>query len=371
MVGSAAPYEDVWRKTLQRILRLLAPLTLLLAATALVACGGGDSGTSGKKLSSTSDPQKILDDTFSGGKTVESGRFDLKMTINATGGGSTLNGPVDITLGGPFQSQGKAKVPKFDIDLEFKGAGQDIKAGATSTGEKGFLSFNGTDYSVPDDVFKQFSQGYTQAQDQNKSQGGTLKELGITPQDWLKDPQVDDSSSVEGTDTVKVTGGIDVPKMLDDVSTLLSKAGSLGIPNTGQIPSQLTDDQKAQVEKAIQSADVTIESGKDDSILRRMAFTLAIQDPTGSGGKADIDFDLTLSDLGADQEISEPSNTKPLNDLLSQFGGLGALGGLGGSSSSSSGGGASADAAQKYSDCVKAAGSDQSKLQDCADLLGG
>jgi hypothetical protein len=354
---------------LQRILRLLAPLALLLAATALVACGGGDNKTSGKKLSSTSDPQQILDDTFSGGKTVESGKFALKMTINATGGGSTLQGPVDITLGGPFQSQGKGKVPKFDIDLEFKGAGQDIKAGATSTGDKGFLSFNGTDYSVPDDVFKQFSQGYTQAQEKNKSQGGTLKELGITPQDWLKDPQVDDSSSVEGTDTVKVSGPIDVPKMLADVNTLLSKAGSLGIPNTGQIPSQLTQEQMAQVEKAVKNADVTIESGKDDSILRRIAFTLGIEDPTGSGGKADIDFDLTLSQLGEDQEVSEPSNTKPLNDLLSQFGGLGALGGLGGSSSG--GGGASAAAAQKYSDCVKAAGTDQSKLQDCASLLSG
>jgi hypothetical protein len=292
------------------------------------------------------------------------------MTINVNGGGSTLNGPINITLGGPFQSQGKGKVPKFDIDLAFEGAGQNIKAGATSTGDKGFLSFNGTDYSVPDDVFKQFAQGYSQAQQQNKNQGGTLKELGISPQDWLKDPQVDDSSSVEGTDTVKVTGSIDVPKMVDDINTLLQKAGSLGIPNTGQIPSELTDQQKQQVEKAIKKADVTIESGKDDSILRRMAFTVGVEDPAGSGGSADIDFDLTLSKLGEDQEISEPSNTKPLNDLLSQFGGLGALGGLGGSSSGS-GSGASADAAQKYSDCVKAAGTDQSKLQDCASLLGG
>jgi hypothetical protein len=354
---------------LQRILRLLAPLSLLLAAVALVACGGDDGGTSGKKLSSTSDPQKILDDTFSGGKTVDSGRFALKLTINATGGGSTLNGPIDITLGGPFQSLGKDKVPKFDIDLEFKGAGQDIKAGATSTGDKGFLSFNGTDYSVPDDVFKQFAQGYTQAQQQNKDQGGTLKELGITPQDWLKDPQVDDSSSVEGTDTAKVTGGIDVPKMLADINTLLSKAGSLGIPTTGSIPSRLTDDQMKQVEDAIKQADVTIESGKDDSILRRIAFTLGLEDTTGSGGTADIGFDLTLSGLGEDQQVSEPSDTKPLNDLLSQFGGLGALGGLGGSSSSGSG--ASAAAAQKYSDCVQAAGTDQTKLQDCAALLGG
>jgi hypothetical protein len=348
-------------------MRLLAPLALLLAAMALVACGGGDEDTGGKAVSSTSDPQKILDDTFSGGdKKVESGKFDLAVTVNATGGGSTLNGPIDVKLGGPFQSEGKGKVPKFDIDLEFSGAGQNIKAGATSTGEKGFLSFNGQDYAVPDDVFKQFSEGYVQAQSENKSSGGTLKELGIEPQKWLKDPKADDGSKVGDTDTVKVSGAIDVPAMLDDINTLLGKAGSLGIPNTGQLPSSLTDDQIKQVENAVKTATVEIETGKDDSILRRIAFTLSIEDPTGSGGKADIDFDLSLTDLGEDQEVTEPSDTKPLNDLLSQFGGLGALGGLTGGSS---GGGASSDAAAKYSACVQKAGSDQTALEKCAALL--
>jgi hypothetical protein len=355
---------------LQRILRLLAPFALLLTAVALVACGGSSkSDTGGKAVSSTSDPQKILDDTFSGSnKRVESGKFNLTMKLNATGGGSTLNGPIDITLGGPFQSLGKGKVPKFDISLDFSGAGQNIKAGATSTGTKGFITFNGQAYAVDDAVFQQFAQGYTQAQSQNKSSGGTLKELGITPQKWLKDPKVDGASSVGGTDTVKVSGAIDVPAMLADINTLLSKAGSLGIPNTGTLPSKLTADQIKQVEDAVKTADVTIETGKDDSILRRIAFTLAIDDPTGSGGKADIDFDLTLSEIGQDQSVSEPSNTKPLNDLLGQLGGLGALGGLTGGSSAG-GAGASSDAAAKYTACVNQAGTDQAKLTKCADLL--
>jgi hypothetical protein len=351
-------------------MRLLAPLALLLAAMALVACGGDDKDTGGKAVSSTSDPQKILDDTFSGGdKKVESGKFDLTVKLNATGGGSTLNGPIDVKLGGPFQSEGKGKVPKFDIDLEFSGAGQNIKAGATSTGEKGFIAFNGQEYAVPDDVFKQFSQGYVQAQSENKSSKGTLKELGISPQNWLKDPKADGDSTVGDTDTVKVTGDIDVPAMLDDINTLLSKAGSLGIPNTGQLPSKLTDEQIKQVEDAVKSASVEIETGKDDSILRRIAFTLAIEDPAGSGGKADIDFELSLTDLGEDQEVSEPSDTKPLNELLGQFGGLGGLGALTGGSGG--GGGASSDAAAKYSECVQKAGSDQTELQKCADLLTG
>ena len=132
------------------------------------------------------------------------------------------------------------------------------------------------------------------------------------------------------TETVKITGQVDVPAMLADVNTLLSQAGTLGIPNTGQLPTKLTDEQIAQVEEAVKAADVEIETGKDDSILRRMAFTLSLEDPAGSGGTADVEFDLSLTDLNEDQEISEPENTKPFDELLGQLGGLGGLGALGG-----------------------------------------
>ena len=39
-----------------------------------------------------------------------------------------------------------------------QGAGQSLAAGATSTGDKGYVSFQGTDYVVADQVFQQFGQ---------------------------------------------------------------------------------------------------------------------------------------------------------------------------------------------------------------------
>ena len=47
-----------------------------------------------------------------------------------------------------------------------------------------------------------------------------------------------------------------------------------------------------------------------------MAFDLDIADPTGSGGTANIDFDLSLTDLNEEQEIETPSDTKPFDELL-------------------------------------------------------
>lgn len=361
---------------MQRILRILAPLALLIAALALVACGGGDDA-GGEKVSSDADVNTLLDQTFSGkDKKVDSGKVDMKLKLNVSGGGSSLNGPIDISLSGPFQSEGATKLPKFDLDVAFSGAGQNIKAGAESTGTKAFVNFNGEDYAVSEQVFNQFKQGFEQAAAQSQKQessGQGLAQLGINPKNWLKDPKNDGDSSVEGTDTVKITGGIDVGKLLDDVNNALSKAGSLGIPNTGQLPTKLTDEQKSMVEEAVKSASVEIETGKEDSILRRLAFKMSIEDPEGSGGKADIDFEISLSGLNEDQEFPEPSDPKPFDELLGQLGGLGGLGTLGGASSSggssSSTGGTSSAAAQEYAACVQKAGTDTAAAQKCAEAL--
>jgi len=367
-------------RDLQRIFRLLAPL---VAMSALAACGASDTG--GEPVESEADVNTILEQTFSGkDKKVDSGKFDLAMTINASGGDTELSGPVELKVSGPFQSQGAKKIPKFDIDAEFTGSGQNIKGGVTSTGDKAFVAFNGQDYAVSDQVFGQFKQSYEQAA-QRSGSATSLSQLGLQPKDWLKDAKIEGDSSVGGTDTVKITAGVDIPKMLADVNVLLSKAGSLGLSNTGQLPSKLTDEQIRQVEEAVKAASVELETGKEDSILRRIAFTLSVEDPDGSGGKADIDFDLSLTELNEDQEISEPTDTKPFEELLGQLGGLGGLGALGsgtppppatgsgGASGTTSGGApssaANSEAAQKYARCIQEAGSDTAKARKCAQLI--
>ena len=122
-----------------------------------------------------------------------------------------------------------------------------------------------------------------------------------------------------------------------------------------------------------------IYTGKEDKILRRMVISLGIVDPGGSSGSADIKFDLAISDLNEDQEVSEPSGAKPFDELLSKLGGLG-LGGLGGAggaggagggsgSGSGSSGGANNANLEKYSQCIADAGNDVAKARKCAELL--
>jgi hypothetical protein len=350
-------------------LRPAVLLSLLVAVVLVVAaCGGSDD-----EASSSTDVNELLTQTFTGSKKVESGNLDLSMKIEAQGGESQLDGPVNLSLSGPFEAQDDGKLPKFKLEAAFEGAGQSIKAGATSTGEKGYLSFQGTDYVVEDQVFQQFKAGFEQAQKQGSDKNQSFASLGMDPRKWLTSPKNEGDAKVGDDDTIKITGGVDVGKLLDDVNNALGKASSLGLQGAGQVPEKLTEEQKRQVTEAVKDPRVEIYTGKEDKILRRLVINLGVDDKS-SGTSGTVAFDVSIADLNEDQEIAEPSDAKPFQDLLGQFGGLGALGGGGaagsgsGSGGSSSGGGSSEDL-EKFSDCIAKAGDDTAKARKCSELL--
>jgi hypothetical protein len=345
-------------------LRLLISLALV-AAIALAGCGGGDD-----QASSSTDVNQLLKDTFSGSKDVKSGKLDLALTANAGGQDLTLK------VAGPFESQGSGRLPKLAIDVSFQGGGQSLQGGVTSTGDKGFVNYGGTYYVVPGPVFQQFKAGYEQSAKQasDKGNGQSLATLGIDPTKWLTNAKNEGDAKVGDTDTIKITGDVDVPKLLDDVNVLLQKVRSLGGSQAANLPSQLSEQQKQQAADAIKSLNVEIYTGKDDKILRRIvvAGKFDVPDTSGSGTQsADLKFDLQLLDLNESQDISAPENTKPFSELMNKLNGLG-LGGLGASGSgsgSSSGSAPNQDALEKYSQCIQDANGDNSKIRKCADML--
>jgi hypothetical protein len=355
----------------QRILRLSLCLVVALAAVGLVACGGkaGDA--------SSQDVNSLLKDTFSGKKDIKSGKLSVDIKVDVQGGGSGVTGPIAVKLGGPFESQGAAKLPKFDLDVSFEGAGQSFKAGATSTGDKAFVNFQGQEYVVSDQMFTQLRTAYEQAAKQGTQQkGASLQTLGLDPSKWLKNAKNEGDAKVGDTDTVKITGDVDVPILLDDLSTALTKAGQLGLSGTTQVPTKLTDEQKRQVQEALKDVKVEIYTGADDKILRRMLIVLNVVVPKSSGGgSAGLRFDLSLLDLNEGQDIKAPGSAKPLEELLGKLGGAGGLlgGAAGGASGSGSSGSAGSTASQedlkKFTDCLTAAGSDQAKAAECAKII--
>jgi hypothetical protein len=354
-------------------LRPLMLLVIALASLAFAACGGDDEG----KATSSTDVNQLLKDTFSGQKNVKSGKLNLVVDIDSSAAGAAT-GPVSVKVAGPFESQGTGKLPKFKIDAALSGAGQNLKAGATSTGDKGFISFQGQQYAVSEEVFKQFKASYEQAQKSSASgsKQTSLATLGIDPQKWLKNPKNAGEAKVGDDDTIKITGDVDVNALLDDLDKALGQARSLGLQGSDNLPSKLTPEQRKQFEDSVKNLSVEIYTGKEDTILRRLVVKLGLKQAADESKSANVGLDMSITDVNEGQEIEAPSNAKPFDQLLGQLGASGLGGGLGGSGSSSGSSGSrsgssgsNADAFKKYSDCVAKAGNDAAKAQKCADLL--
>lgn len=348
-------------------------LAAAIAALALAACGGGSGGSSGAQ-----DVDQLLTQTFGPDKPIKSGKLNLGLDLD-TRGIASVSGPVSLKLTGPFQSQGRSQLPKFAFTLDLSQGAQSFTAGATSTGDKGFVSFQGQAYALSDQLFNSFKQGFQQAQKQSgakESSAPSLASLGVDPRRWLEDPKNVGSAQVGGTETIHISSGIDVEHLLDDVNTLLGKADKLG---RGQVAKSLTPRQRDALARSVKDAKVDIYTGKDDKMLRRLTLQASFAVPNDLQSKAGgltsgaVKVDLTIADLNQPQTITAPANAKPFSDLTSALQGLvggTSSGGSGSSGSGSSGSGATPQASKKYLDCLQRAGNDVAKVQKCASLVG-
>jgi hypothetical protein len=349
-----------------RLRPLLILLVLALSLGLLVGCGGDDKGS---EADASTDATQLLKDTFSGDKEIKSGKLDIK--AEASSGGQAFT----AALSGPFQSNGTGKVPELDIDATLEGAGQNLKVGVTTTAEQAFVNYGGTEYEIPATIFQGLQAQYEEQAKQAGGQQQSLASLGIDPTKWMTNAKNAGEAKVGDTDTIKITGDVDIPKLLDDVNGALAKIRSLGGAQASNLPDQLSEKDKQQVVDAVKDLNAEIYTGAEDKIMRRLVIAMKIQ-PPGQSDTADIKFDMQFLDLNEDQEIKTPDNAKPFSELAQKLqslglgGGLGALGGSGNSGSgSSSGPGASNENLEKYSQCIQDANGEPDKIRKCGDLL--
>jgi hypothetical protein len=283
------------------------------------------------------------------------------------------DGTVPKKLYRPIQSTRYGKLPKLDLKASFEGEGESMSGGVTTTGDQGFVAFGGSQYAIAGPVFQQFKAGYEQSAKQasSGSQNQSLASLGMDPRRWLTNARNAGEAKVGDTDTVKITGDVDVPKLLDDVNRALERIRSLGVQGAGRLPDQLTDAERKQVTDAVQDLSVEIHTGADDRILRRMLISLRVRNAQDTSQTADVRLDLQLLDLNEDQDIEAPDDAKPFEDLVKQLQalGLGNLGGLGAGSGAGGGSAPNEGNVQEYSKCIQDAQGDNAKIRKCADLL--
>jgi hypothetical protein len=352
---------------MSRTLRALSLVVFAVLAAVISACGS----------QSSSAVKDTLDKAFS--TPIKSARVNLDVTLHLDGV-KGLNGPVKLSVQGPYESGGSQTIPKVAFDIAASAAGQNFTAGFISTGDNAWVGFQGQNYEVGKAVI---AQANTQIKNAASQQKKGLSQFGIDARNWLKNATDEGTETVAGVQTDHVSAALDVSKFVDDLNKLVAKAG--GNLSGGATKPQLTPQQKKQIEDVVKNPRFDVYVGKSDNVIRRLSADIAFEVPQAKqaqlGGltSGTLSFSIDFADVGKPQTITAPSSSKPLSDLTSKLGGLSSvLGGasaLGSSGSGSSGngsgsGGPSADALQKYSTCLQNAdASKPAELQQCAKLL--
>jgi hypothetical protein len=368
---------------------------LVLTSVALAACGSSNSP----------DATTLLRQTFSGSHTVNSGNLGFALTLQPSGS-STVSGPISLSFAGPFQSQGKGKLPKSNFTVSVGAGGHTTSLAIISTGTAGYVSLGGSSYQLPAGTFQKLESSFGAiATSSGGSAGGSLGKLGINPLHWLQSPSVVGTESVGGTQTTHIVAGVNVTALLADLNTFLQKASSLGVSGSAKLPKGISSQTQSKIAGEIQNPRFNLWTGSNDKTVRKMSIDLTLpvsgSISTALGGltSARISLVIKYDDLNQPQTITAPTSVRPFSEFSSQLqallSGLGASGIAGGSSgagssssgasssgsgSSSSGAGSSSGgsngatsgaAVQKYSQCIQSAGQDVAKMQQCAALLGG
>lgn len=346
----------------------LLAIALLVCALTLAACGGDDDPKD------SADAAKVLEATFAQDKEIKSGRLDVNLKLDA-------DTPSAMQVSGPFQTQEDDAVPRFDFQIVADGGAgaDDLKIGAISTGDEGFLRFGGDTYAMPDELFEQLRKGYEDQAKSNaeESKGMSFQALGIDPRRWLKDAEVAGEETAGGVPATHVTAGVDVPRFLDDLDKVLQRPELAQA--TGAQAQSLSAEQRKVIAESVQDASVDVWTGAKDRILRRLNVVMRFDVPDDkreqAGGLTDgtLRLDLALGGVNEPQRIEAPKDAKPLEDLLARAAAAAqqAQGQAGARQPQGQAGAPQPpEASSKYRDCVQQAGGDIKKLQGCADLVG-
>ncbi len=301
----------------------LAAITAVAAASILLAACGGSGDKSGESA------QSVLEEATLQG--IESGDIDLSVGVNASG---SEGGTVNVSLSGPFQGEGQGSLPQLDMTAKAKGDynGEkiDFDGGLVLLPNTAYVGYEGVEYEVDPTTFSFVEQTLKQAQREGGAETGSAgvaacqEEFGkLKVADFLEEGKNEGGADVDGTSTTKVSGDLDVSGAIDSVLEVAESAACrTQLAAAGPLPST-TEIEKAEdeVNSAVKSAHVSVYVG-DDDIVRRISAQLTVEPQNGGSGpkRVEIEFDLKLTGVNEEQQISAPANAKPLSRLFVKLG---------------------------------------------------
>jgi hypothetical protein len=253
---------------------------------ALAGCGG----------QSASD---VLSQTANKLGKVRSGDLTLVLSVGTRDGKK-----VGFELRGPFALAKPGGLPVAKVTFTRLGAQAQPPVTVISTGQKAFVDFGGKTYELP-------SSRLGRLRSAAPSGSGGLQRLDIGK--WVKDAKLSAGGTVEGVETDRIHADLDVVQAMND---LLSVGASFGAGGGGRITGQDAE----QLRRAVKSATIDVDTGKDDRLLRRLRIHVdlranapaRVQRMLGALGEIDVRFELSVGHPNEPVHVQAPAHAEPL-----------------------------------------------------------
>src|SRR3712207_5233378 len=138
-------------------------LPVLLAGGLIVGCGEDDNQA----------VTDLLDRAFKSSIGSADITLDIEVELD---GVDELQDPIEVALTGPYESA-EGKLPSLDWDLTVQAQNQSFNANVTSTGDRAFVGFQGTDYEVSQQTVEQLNRQLAASAEGEGEQ--TLSDFGV------------------------------------------------------------------------------------------------------------------------------------------------------------------------------------------------
>jgi hypothetical protein len=234
---------------------------------------------------------------------------NIELTMSVRSGQEAVN----VSLAGPYQSNGKDEIPSADLALKLEGvAPKTIEGRLISTGKNAFVEYEGETYEVGEDTIAELKKEGANGSPTQLTPADITKLMG-TMQDWFPESDAQENVDLDGEPVTRVTGKLDLSKALTDLKELAAKPGLSGVEEL----KQLSGGDIKRIERMVSDPKFTIDVGKNDGKLRRVQASIKVDDKSDSGT---IDFSLRFKDVDKPVTIDAPSSGKPIDELGQKLG---------------------------------------------------
>lgn len=235
---------------------------------------------------------------------IKSANVTVDLSMKAQGQQTT------VKLAGPFQSNGESKLPSVDWKLNIAAAGmpKPIDGQIISTGDDAFVVYGGETYQVGKENIAKLKLSGAGGGMESADLGKMLTRM----QDWFPETSGTQDAELDDEPVTRISGKLDLSEALKDMKEMAKQPGASGFEGL----EDLSNRDLKEVEKVVSDPNFTIDVGKSDGKLRRIAANLTIN---ADGQKGALAFSVKLADVDKPVKIQAPSGGRPIEELMQKL----------------------------------------------------